>query len=444
MAGDVQISAGGSLVDSDGNPVDLGAASVTGASVEAAGAVMTSGDQSVDGVKEFLSDPLIPDEDYGASWDAVLEPPTKSALYAKVQSIVGRVTFSNADYTVDPTDAYVAQVGTLSAPRTVTLPAANAVPAGHLLTIADESNTASASNYIAITRAGSDTIVDPGNLNTTKSYTTLGSVTTFIKGPDSRQLRSDGTSKWTVVEAGTRRPYCWWQHDKDLAVPTGVWTPIPWNACYPSSVSGSATGADEFGITPDLQDANTTIAVASNGAVLPQATINVADTTGFASAGYLVITGPPGSGDDTIVSYTGVTATTFTGCNSAYRGGGVGISSGTLATGQVVRQANVEWTYPTGYLWNAIVEVAFDSIATSAYFAVRFRSVDNFFNFPLATKHEVGINISLQHTQVVLQAGIIPTVPMRVEVFQNSGSVKLSKVDNIQAPSLMQAFMSGR
>lgn len=64
----------------------------------------------------------------------------------------------------------------------------------------------------------------------------------------------------------------------------------------------------------------TTIAVASNGAVLPQATINVVSTAGFPTSGSVLI-------GDTIVAYTGITATTLTGCT-----GGTGV----LATGQSV------------------------------------------------------------------------------------------------------------
>ena len=44
--------------------------------------------QSVVGIKQFTADPLIPDEAYGVGWDASLEPPTKNAVYDKVETIV--------------------------------------------------------------------------------------------------------------------------------------------------------------------------------------------------------------------------------------------------------------------------------------------------------------------------------------------------------------------
>lgn len=366
--------------------------------------------------------------------------PSQNAVFdalALKAPLASRTTFSNANYTVLATDRYVAQVGTMSAARTVTLPAANAVSAGYEITVADESGSVTAANSITVARAGSDTILNPVDLHATTSVA--------IKSPDARTFRSDGTSKWMVTTAGTRRPYAWWQHNNDVAIPNNVWTPLPWNSPYVGAIAGQVVGADEFGVTPNLQAASTTIAAASNGAVLPQATINVADTSLMTATGYAVITGPPGAGDDTIFSYTGKTGTTFTGCNSAYRGGGVGISTGTLATGQVVRQANVEWTFPTGYLWMLVADVAFDNIATTAYFGVRHRAIDNTFNFPVASQHHGGINITSQHGQVSVQPGAEGTgTPSRIEVIQVTGGVKLSKVDGIQAPSLMQAFMSGR
>lgn len=70
--------------------------------------------------------------------------------------------------------------------------------------------------------------------------------------------------------------------------------------------------------------AQTTIAVGSNGAILPQATINVGSTTGFPTSGSFIVGTSTGQH---IVTYTGVTATTFTGCSGG---------TGTLTTGNLV------------------------------------------------------------------------------------------------------------
>lgn len=97
-----------------------------------------------------------------------------------------RVTFSDANVTVAASTRRAAQVGTMSASRTVTMPAANAVPAGAEVIVVDESGSVTGSNTIVISRAGSDVI---NGATTTTINTAYGS----------KRLVSDGTSKWTVV-----------------------------------------------------------------------------------------------------------------------------------------------------------------------------------------------------------------------------------------------------
>jgi hypothetical protein len=76
-----------------------------------------------------------------------------------------------------------------------------------------------------------------------------------------------------------------------------------------------------------------TVAAASNGAALPQATLNVSSTAGLPANGTLYVPAvqPSGAqaGQITVqaVTYTGVTATTFTGCSGG---------TGALYTGGVV------------------------------------------------------------------------------------------------------------
>jgi predicted outer membrane repeat protein len=71
---------------------------------------------------------------------------------------------------------------------------------------------------------------------------------------------------------------------------------------------------------------STTIAAASNNQTLPFATINVASTAGFTSAGSLLVTTSAGV---QVVAYTGLTATSFTGCSGG---------TGTMTTGGSVTQ----------------------------------------------------------------------------------------------------------
>jgi hypothetical protein len=83
----------------------------------------------------------------------------------------------------------------------------------------------------------------------------------------------------------------------------------------------------------------TTITAPSNGAVLPQGTINVSDTTEFASSGtiYVQLT----SGQYQTITYTGKTATTFTGCTGG---------TGTLATGNGVEINGVQGDLPSNII----------------------------------------------------------------------------------------------
>jgi hypothetical protein len=93
---DNDITLGGTVdgrdVAADGTKLDgieSGADVTDATNVASAGAVMTSGNQTVGGVKTFSSDPLIPDEAYGSGWNGSLEPPTKNAVYDKIETIGG-------------------------------------------------------------------------------------------------------------------------------------------------------------------------------------------------------------------------------------------------------------------------------------------------------------------------------------------------------------------
>lgn len=88
-----------------------------------------------------------------------------------------------------------------------------------------------------------------------------------------------------------------------------------------STYGGSGVARDiTFQMGGSAAAAATTVASGSNGATLPQGTINVASTAGFLNAGTLQI----GANQ---VAYTGKTGTTFTGCTGG---------TGTLSTSQAV------------------------------------------------------------------------------------------------------------
>ncbi len=84
--------------------------------------------------------------------------------------------------------------------------------------------------------------------------------------------------------------------------------------------------------------AGTAIAAASNGQTLPQATINVASTTGFPASGLIWVTTDAGF---QMVKYSGTTATTFTNCT-----GGTGTMSSGVSTTIAVGSNGI--ALPTG------------------------------------------------------------------------------------------------
>lgn len=97
-------------------------------------------------------------------------------------------TNGDSDYSIPATTRTAATSATLTAARTWTLPAANAVNAGQHLVVSDVFGAVNGTNVINITRAGSDTI----NGSTTAALSTqYGQI----------DLVSDGVSKWTYAVA---------------------------------------------------------------------------------------------------------------------------------------------------------------------------------------------------------------------------------------------------
>lgn len=59
--------------------------------------VHDTGNETIAGIKTFSSDPLIPDEAYGVGWNGVLEPPTKNAIYDKIETLDLSYTANTSD-----------------------------------------------------------------------------------------------------------------------------------------------------------------------------------------------------------------------------------------------------------------------------------------------------------------------------------------------------------
>ena len=148
-----------------------------------------------------------------------------TAAAARVSlNVESRSTFSNANYTVLSTDRYVAQNGTMTAPRTLTLPLASSMNAGQLLIIIDESGTLSATNSLNIVATG-------GNLIN-------GQASTLLKTPYGiTRLYSDGASGWHDAVLGTTRG-----GTGLIATPTNGQIPIGNGSGYTLSTITAGTG----------------------------------------------------------------------------------------------------------------------------------------------------------------------------------------------------------
>ena len=112
-------------------------------------------------------------------------------------------------------------------------------------------------------------------------------------------------------------------------------------------VYATKAGAPATGVTPTraqwfltVADNSTTLAAGMNSLSLPQASITVGSTTGFASAGNILVTTADGT---ELVSYTSVDATHFLGCTGG---------TGTMATGGAVTQPMLGDNTTTTYSLN--------------------------------------------------------------------------------------------
>lgn len=166
---------------------------------------------------------------------------SSSAAILHTQLSQARVTFSNAPATVAASTRILAQTGTMTASRVVTLPAASAVPAGWELVVADQSGTVTATNTIVITRAGADTI----NGATTA---TIGAAHGW------RRLISDGASAWSIDGGVIRASDTGTVTDTMLA-----------GSITPSKVTGTALVASTVDAKGDLLAASADNAVTRLG-----------------------------------------------------------------------------------------------------------------------------------------------------------------------------------
>lgn len=80
-----------------------------------------TGNEVIAGIKTFSSNPIIPDEAYGNSWNGVLEPPTKNALFDRIEPRVSTTT-TTPSLTPDPSAFDIYDVNALATAITINNP----------------------------------------------------------------------------------------------------------------------------------------------------------------------------------------------------------------------------------------------------------------------------------------------------------------------------------
>jgi hypothetical protein len=217
-----------------------------------------------------------------------------------------------------------------------------------------------------------------------------------------------------------------------MTCPSG-WSPIAFNS--------EITSVPDVASWRPFSDVATAIAAPSNLAALPQATINVDSTAGFATPAGAPTINPEFcavrvGATDRIFGYTGKNATQFTGCT---------FGVGTLLTGQAVRQAHVNWQAPLGCLAAAVAELAWAANAAGDR-GVRFRFMDGLFNFPGGTKTERACATQVHHVQSGEQpASPTPATwqanPLRIEGYQDAAASLDCVSVPLAAPRLVAAII---
>jgi hypothetical protein len=143
--------------------------------------IQTSGVQLINGQSSYVMDypySFVVLECTGTGWTIVSNNPLQYLTQWR------RVTVNNANYNIKTTDNYIALTG-ITGPLIFTLPSANAVPAGQIFWIADESGSITTTNTLTIA-CGSNTINGQSNYVINVGYSSVA-------------LISNGTNGWTII-----------------------------------------------------------------------------------------------------------------------------------------------------------------------------------------------------------------------------------------------------
>ena len=112
-----------------------------------------------------------------------------------------RVAYGNSSAVIAPDARVVALNAVLTAPRTLTLPPANAVGSPPYIIVVDEARGVSSINTLTIQRAGSDTI---NGTATPIVFNTPGSAVVLVRDGSSAWTSVQSADQWTKAEADAR------------------------------------------------------------------------------------------------------------------------------------------------------------------------------------------------------------------------------------------------
>ena len=139
-----------------------------------------------------------------------LDLDAKSARGSALFNIESITTHGDSDYTMLPTDKYVATSAALTAIRTWSLPLANTFNPAQTITVADDFGGINGANVLKVARQGSDLIQGSSaalTLNVTRSSVTFA---------------SDGISKWSVTRRSPSIIRTFFTSNATYTTPTGA------------------------------------------------------------------------------------------------------------------------------------------------------------------------------------------------------------------------------
>lgn len=244
----------------------------------------------------------------------------------------------------------------------------------------------------------------PSDVGADIEFGDLSDVDMATEAPVDRDTVEFDGSDWVPVDPRLSRigqTYVYFSTSQ--SIPVATWTTVAFDLETNDNAAIHSTSA-----------AATTIAAASNGAALPQGTINVASTSGFASSGFITVVI---SSTRRLVAYTGTTATTFTGCT---------LGVGTMSTGGAVAQVYPSLTSDvSGILWNQAIVTGWEAINTGNYFAHRMVASGIFVVF---TAHTPTLNVNQQGFSSSLVNNINASTVIQAFASSASGSVNAGSV----------------